>query len=175
MQALVNCLRDVQLWLERNLWIEIILFGRPNPFDGYDSAIGPLVSYCQLVTRNLGVTFDCALKFNKQISSVVKTSFFQLSLLSRVKACLRPHGLETVIQAFICSHLDDSNSLHAGSNQSLPHHLQVDQNAELAFSWERSSVIILQLCWPPYTGFSDCFYLMNTLCNLLLFKNMVCK
>lgn len=81
----------------------------------------------------LGVTFDCALKFNKQISSVVKTSFFQLSRLSRVKACLQPHGLETVIQTFICSHLDDCNSLHAGSAQSLPRHLQVDQNAEARF------------------------------------------
>lgn len=39
-----------------------------------------------------GFYFDSsALKFHKQISSVVKTSFFQLWLLSKVKAYLTAH------------------------------------------------------------------------------------
>lgn len=51
-------------------------YKQPILLDGYDSAIVPhlLISYCCSVAKKLSVNFDCALKFDQQISSVVKTN-----------------------------------------------------------------------------------------------------
>lgn len=78
--------------------------------------------------KNLGVMFDSAFKLDKQISSVVKTSFFQLRLLSKVMVYLPPHDFERVIHAFISSHIDYCNSLYVGLDQSSLRHLQAVQN-----------------------------------------------
>lgn len=82
-QTLVNSRRDVQSWFNLNKRKTEIVFGWPDLLDGYDSAIG-LLAFLQ---RNL-VWVDSALKFD------VKTSFFQLRLLSKVKVCLLPHDFE---------------------------------------------------------------------------------
>lgn len=65
---------------------EIISFGQSNLLDSYDSAICLLASNCHPVERNLVDIFDCAFNFDKQIRWIVKTSFFQLRLISKVKA-----------------------------------------------------------------------------------------
>jgi len=63
-------------------------------FDGLSSYVRPWV-------RNLGVVFDESLKFERQINSVVKSCFFQLRLLSKVKTFLSFKNFEKVIHAFI--------------------------------------------------------------------------
>ena len=75
------------------------------------------------------MTFDSNFKFDKQISLVVKNSFFHLKILSKVKGYLSRKDLETVIHAFINSRLDYCNSLYVGLDQSLLHRLQLVQNA----------------------------------------------
>ena len=45
-------------------------------------------------------------KFERQISSVLKTSLFQLHLLAKVKPYLHPKQFETSIHAFISSRQD---------------------------------------------------------------------
>ena len=82
--ALLNCLKDVKTWIELNFLTlnnkktEIIVFGQSELLDGIDSVLGPLASYSRPFVRNLRFLFDNGFKFDKQISSVVKTSFFQL-------------------------------------------------------------------------------------------------
>ncbi|KAF7662388.1 hypothetical protein LDENG_00237930 [Lucifuga dentata] len=78
--------------------------------------------------KNLGVIFDNALILDKQINSVIKNSFFQLRLLTKVKPLLCFSDFEKVIHAFVSSRLDYCNSLYVGINQSL-NHLQLVQNA----------------------------------------------
>lgn len=63
----------------------------------------PLASCCHHVSINPGGIFDCVFKFDKQTSSVVKRSFYQLGLLSKVKAYLPPCDFERVIHDFISS------------------------------------------------------------------------
>ena len=77
--------------------------------------------------RNLGVIFDSELCFNKQISSVVKNSFYQLRIISKIKHSLSYHDL--VIHAFITPRLDDCNSLYLGLPQPLISRLPMVQNA----------------------------------------------
>jgi len=62
-------------------------------------------------------------------SSVVKSSFFQLRYIAKVKQFLCQRDLETVIHAFITSRLDYCNSLYRGLPQSTINRLQVVQNA----------------------------------------------
>ncbi len=73
--------------------------------------------------RNLGVIFDPALKFDKQINSVVKSAFFQLRMIAKIKSFLS--FKETVIHAFTSSRLDYCNSLYLGVTQSCLSRLQL--------------------------------------------------
>ena len=66
---------------------------------------------------------------DKHISSVVKTSFFQLRLLAKVKPYLPRQQLEIAIHAFISTRLDYCNSLYTGLDQSSLRRLQLVQNA----------------------------------------------
>lgn len=79
--------------------------------------------------RNLGVIFDSSLLFNKQISAVVKSSFYQLRQIAKIKSLLSPSNLEIVIHSFITSRLDYCNSLYSGLPQNALSRLQLVQNA----------------------------------------------
>ncbi len=79
-QVLLDCLKDIRSWMEANFLsmnknkTEIIVFGQQNRLDCYDSAIGNLESHCHPFARNLGVILDRDFGFNKQISSIVKST-----------------------------------------------------------------------------------------------------
>ncbi len=77
---------------------------------------------------NLGVLFDSGLKFDKQINSV-KSCFYHLRHLAKVKPFLSLKNFEIVIHAFITSHLDYCNSLYYETNQSSIGCLQMVINA----------------------------------------------
>ncbi len=97
-----------------------------------DCSIGVLdpfsSNFCSSV-KNINMTIDSAFKFDKQVSSVIKTSFYQLRLLAKIKGYLPPKDPERVIHAFITTQLDYYNSLYFGIDQSLLHRLQLMQNA----------------------------------------------
>lgn len=86
-QTLLYCLDEVRHWMALNFLnlneekTEMIIFGDPDCVTGNDSALGPLSKHCRPNVKNLGVFINSSFKFVKQISSVVKTSFFQLRLL----------------------------------------------------------------------------------------------
>ncbi|KAK0145058.1 hypothetical protein N1851_016060 [Merluccius polli] len=90
---------------------------------------GTLSSKLSSTVRNLGVTFDSHLRFDKQINNVVRTSFFQLRLLAKVKMFLSRHDLEKATHALIHSRLDYCNALYASVSQSSLSRLQLVRNA----------------------------------------------
>lgn len=67
--------------------------------------------------------------FDRQISAVVKSSFYQLRQLAKVKRILSNRHFEILIHAFITTRLDYCNSLYFGVAQSGLNHLQLVQNA----------------------------------------------
>lgn len=74
----VTCLSDIKSWFSLNFnenKMEVIVFG---PSDTTDCYLGDLDIYIKPSVKNVGVIFDTALKFDKQINSVVKPSLFQL-------------------------------------------------------------------------------------------------
>lgn len=84
---------------------------------------GSLAPFLKPQVKNLGETFDEGLIFDKQISSVVKTSFF-LCLLAKVKLFLNRYDHEKAIHALISSRLDYWKALYVGLSQSSLSRLQ---------------------------------------------------
>ncbi len=93
-EVLLGCLKEAKLWLTQNVLAlnenktEIVLFGPSNFYDLGDLDLGDLSYYVSSCVKNLGVIFDSGLKFNKQINSVVKSCFYHLRCLAKVKPFL---------------------------------------------------------------------------------------
>lgn len=79
--------------------------------------------------QNLGIILDQHLKFNRHLSSVTGSSFYQLRLLSKIKIFLTPKTLEMAVDAFVTSRLDYCNSLFCSLSKSQIARLQLVQNA----------------------------------------------
>ncbi|KAK0151915.1 hypothetical protein N1851_006719 [Merluccius polli] len=158
-RTLLECLHDVKSWMAKNFLnlndnkTEIIMFGC-NPSDLPANFLGPLTPNVRSSAKNLGVTFDSNFRFNKQVSTVVKNSFFYLRTLSKVKGYLSRRDLEIVIHALINSRLDYCNSLYVGLDQSLLYRLQLVQNAAARLltgkrKRDHISPVLASLHWLP--------------------------
>ncbi len=87
-------------------------------------------------------------------STVVKTIFFHLSVLAKVKPFLSFKDFERVILAFISSRLDYCNSLYMGINQASLNRLQIVQNAAARLltgvrKREHITPVLISLHWLP--------------------------
>jgi len=135
LQAVTNCLSDIKTWMDLNFLklnetkTEVVLFGRPELVQVLTSSLGHLAPHLRSHARNLGVIVDSAFKLDKQVSAVVRASFFQLRLIAKVKPYLRQADLEKVIHVFITSRLDYCNSLYTGIGKGELYRLQLVQNA----------------------------------------------
>ncbi|XP_034065138.1 protein polyglycylase TTLL10-like isoform X2 [Gymnodraco acuticeps] len=79
--------------------------------------------------RNLGVIFDPTLSLEPHIRQVVKTSFFHLRNIAKLRPSLTRPAAERLIHAFISSCLDYCNSLLYGISSTSLSRLQRVQNA----------------------------------------------
>ncbi len=79
--------------------------------------------------RNLGVLFNLSLSNASHISSVVKTSFFHLRNIARLRTSLTLADSEILIIALITSRLDYCNALFLGLLKKLIARLQYVQNS----------------------------------------------
>lgn len=116
--------------------------------------LGPLSANAHSYVKNLGVHLDSSLDFNKQISTVVSSGFYQLRTIAKLKPILTPRDLETVTHAFITSRLDCCNSLYYGLSQSTLHRLQMVQNSAARLltgtrKREHITPVLAELHWLP--------------------------
>uniref|UniRef100_A0A3B1JMG1 Reverse transcriptase domain-containing protein n=1 Tax=Astyanax mexicanus TaxID=7994 RepID=A0A3B1JMG1_ASTMX len=158
--SLKNCLEDFKTWMAVNFLhlneskTELIIFGTSHLCNNVSNNLDHMSSYVKSSVRNLDVVFDTDLRFAKQINSVVKSSFFQLRNIAKLKPFLSFSDLEKVIHAFISSQIDYCNSLYIGINQSLLHHLQLVQNAACRLltrtkKREHITPVLASLHWLP--------------------------
>lgn len=121
-RSLLDCILDIQNWMAQNYLqtnaskTEVVLFGPSNSSGGIANLLGPLAPYLHSHARNLGVIFDSALKFDKQINSVVKGCFFHLRNIAKLKPLLSFNDLKTVTNTLISSGLDYCNALYLGAS-----------------------------------------------------------
>uniref|UniRef100_A0A4W5Q8G8 Reverse transcriptase domain-containing protein n=1 Tax=Hucho hucho TaxID=62062 RepID=A0A4W5Q8G8_9TELE len=135
LKILLDCFYDIKAWMALNFLhfneskTEVMIF-RPSSSTGASQLdLGPLTPYVKPMVTNLGVKMDCDFQLEKQINSVVKASFFQLRLLTKLKPFLSFVDFERVIHAFITTRLDYCNALYVGINQASLSRLQMVQNA----------------------------------------------
>ena len=133
---------------------EVMVF-RPSAARDISSLdLGPLQPFLKPVVTDLGVKLDSDFKFDKQINSVVKSSFYQLRLLAKVKSAVSISDFERLIHAFISTRLDYCNALYAGVSQACLSRLQLVQNAAArlltgARKYDHISPILASLHWLP--------------------------
>ena len=160
LNSLLDCLEDIKCWMAQNVLqlnenkTEVILFGPPDSIKLTTSSLGNLSTLVKPQVKNLGVIFDSAFKFDKQVNAVVKASFFQLRTIAKIKSFLSPKDLEKVIHAFISSRLDYCNSLYTGISHSSLSRLQLVQNAAARLltgtrKRDHISPILASLHWLP--------------------------
>lgn len=90
-ERLLACLNEVKAWMSTNFLslneskTELILFGPSDLDNVVETELGPLSLFRKHHVKNLGMICDSALKFDKQINEIVRTSFFKLRMISKIK------------------------------------------------------------------------------------------
>lgn len=154
------CLNDVKAWLSKNsLFLnsdksEAIVFCPPEQRRQYLPNLDLLNFTISAKVRNLGVVIDNNLQFDRQIASVVGSSFFHLRSFAKIKSFLSNASLEVAIHAFITSRLDYCNSLYYGISKNQISRLQVVQNAAARFlkggkKFDHVTPFLRSLHWLP--------------------------
>ncbi|XP_037548511.1 uncharacterized protein LOC119425058 [Nematolebias whitei] len=134
LKQLLGCMAEVRAWMSLNFLhfndkkTEVLLF-KPSEGSNIHADLGPLTEHLTETATNLGVRLDSDFKLDTQIKSVIKSSFFHLRQLAKVKPFLSQHHFQILIHAFITTRLDYCNSLYVGLSQSLLTRLQLVQNA----------------------------------------------
>ncbi len=158
------CLNEVKTWMTKNTLqlnenkTEVLLLGPAATNNSIKTQLGFLNNNLHNHAKNLGVHFDPLLQFDKHVNAVVKSSFFHLRSVAKVKHFLSSKEivqiLEIVIHALISSRLDYCNSLYIGLPQSTLSRLQMVQNAAARFltgtkKRDHISPVLASLHWLP--------------------------
>uniref|UniRef100_A0A3B3H962 Reverse transcriptase domain-containing protein n=1 Tax=Oryzias latipes TaxID=8090 RepID=A0A3B3H962_ORYLA len=131
--TLLNCILDIKLWMAENFLqlnqdkTEVLIIG---PEDKREMILPHFHNFkpSQCV-RNLGVLFDSELNFIPHIKNVVKTGFYHLKNIARVRPFLSLASTEVLMHAFIFSRLDYCNALLSGLPKKSLSNLQLLQNS----------------------------------------------
>ncbi|XP_035507072.2 uncharacterized protein LOC118320408 [Scophthalmus maximus] len=103
--------------------------------------------------RNLGVIFDSTLSLEPHIGHIVKTSFFHLCNIAKIRPSLTHPAAKRLIHTFISSRLDYCNSFLFGISLSSIKRLQLVQNAAARLithtkSWHHITPVLTDLLSP---------------------------
>uniref|UniRef100_A0A8C6Q3C2 Reverse transcriptase domain-containing protein n=1 Tax=Nothobranchius furzeri TaxID=105023 RepID=A0A8C6Q3C2_NOTFU len=158
-QPLLDCLSEVKDWLSANFLLlndfktEFIVF-TPNGLSSSAPDFSALPFKISQTIVNLGIKMDVALKMDPHVNQMVKSCFYQLRRLSKLKPILNRRHLETTIHAFITSRLDYSNAILFGISKAALSRLQLIQNATARFltnTGRRQHItpILARLHWLP--------------------------
>uniref|UniRef100_A0A3Q3C7D3 Reverse transcriptase domain-containing protein n=1 Tax=Haplochromis burtoni TaxID=8153 RepID=A0A3Q3C7D3_HAPBU len=153
------CLEDVKSWLALNFLCfnvsktEVMVFRPASTAVPYVD-LQSLKSFCKPEIVNLGFKMDPEFKLESQIGLVVRSSFFHLRQLAKIKHFLTRQQFETVIHAFVTVRLDYCNSLDFGVSRSSVFRLQLVQNAAARLltgtrRYEHITPVLYSLHWLP--------------------------
>jgi len=110
-----------------------------------------------VTARNLGVIFDENLDFKKQISSICRSSFFQIRQLRQIRTSLDRNSAIILANSIVHSKLDYCNSLLYGLPSSSINRLQHVQNSlarvvcKCSKFQAHTSFLLNKLHWLPVT------------------------
>jgi hypothetical protein len=122
--------------------------------------IGDVTVHPVRFAKSLGVYFDQSLSYDRQISAVSKSCYFQLRQLRSVCRRLQPDTIKSVLQAFISTHLDYCNALYSGLPQYRINTLtRIQNHAARLYSGtcvlDHISPVLRELHWLPVAARID--------------------
>ncbi len=134
----MECIVDMKNWMTNNVLllnsekIEVLII-RPKNYTSNNLEHCLTLDSCSLdfssSVRNLGVLFYSNLSFDRHVSSICKTAFFNLKNISKLRPILSMSNAEMLINAFMTSRLDYCNAFLGGCSARLINKLQMVQNA----------------------------------------------
>jgi hypothetical protein len=137
-QNIEQCCLAIKSWMNTNKLklndqkTEALLCGPPQRRESCPRQCiqvgGATIPFASSV-KSLGVVLDSDLSFDAHISFVVKTCFFHVRALSKIRNYITRPSANTVAVSLVLSRLDYCNSLLAGLPQTQIKRLQAAQNA----------------------------------------------
>ena len=90
--------------------------------------VGDTTVFPTNVVKNLGVILDSEMSMQPRVKQVVKSSYFHLRAISRIRRHFDETTCASIVQAIVISRLDYANSLLVGLPESTLRKLQLIQN-----------------------------------------------
>ena len=157
---LTECLTAINSWMSNNYLLlnnnktEVIVFGPKRHRPTVSTLLEANGFKCSTEAKNLGVTLDCDLNFNKHFSNITKSAIFQLRSISKIRSFISFSDAQTIIHAFVTNHLDYCNSLFSGLPQKSINRLQLVQNTAARVltrtrKYEHITPVLASLHWLP--------------------------
>jgi len=104
--------------------------------------------------RNIGVTFDSVLNFERHITDICKSYYFNIRNIYRIRKFLSTEHTKILVNVFVISILENCNLLQCGLPCSLLHELQLVQNCAARLSLgggkcDHITPLLRELHWLP--------------------------
>ena len=147
------CIAEVAAWLNKNL-LKLNREERDSlPADVYITVAGHRIQPSSCV-RNLGVQFDSNLKMEHQIANTVKSCYYQIRNIGRIRLHLTEESYKTLVHALVTSRLDYGNALLYNLPQTALQRLQKVENGAARLithtrKYEHSTPVLQRLHWLP--------------------------
>ena len=158
-----SCCRQIKIWMTKNKLklneqkTEVLLCGPSSrretvPVDCL--SVGEASIPFSNVVKTLGVTLDAELSMEQHVSAVVRSCFFHIRSLSKVRPYITYKAASSIAVCLILSKLDYCNSLLSGLPQKQIKRLQAVQNAVARTvmkckKTDHITPILRQLHWLP--------------------------
>jgi hypothetical protein len=177
------CIEEIRQWMEQNFLklndskTEFVMFGTPKDLSQVsdwtvtvgDNEILPSVS-----ARNIGAHMDSGLDMKTQISNTIKSCYYQIHGISKIRKFLTVEATKSLVNAFVTSRLDNLNSLLYGIPDTQLKRLQKVQNCAARLIVRQKKIdhitpILKDLHWLPVK------YRIDYKILLLVFKCVIGK
>ena len=162
-KKLEQCIHDIRSWMTSHFLkmnddkTEFIIFSScPSTVPQCSINICGTMVYPSTRVKNLGVLFDNKMDMSLYVNTILKSGYFHLRNISRVRRLLDKDSTNTLVRTTVLSRLDYCNSLLFGMSNQTIKKLQVLQNSSarlitLTSRFENISPTLISLHWLPVT------------------------
>ena len=160
------CAADVRIWMSRNRLklnedkseLLLITTKRQVPKNISDKSIGIKIGNDKITpsdtAKNLGVYIHKHMDLTAHVNQIIKTSYFHLRRISKIRPHLDQATTAKVIQSMVTSRLDYNNAILTGAAKHNINRLQIVQNNAARLltrtkSYDHITPILHELHWLP--------------------------